>query len=157
MMRHHTAPSSHISLVGKSWNIHLYKLVGWLKVQQEAARDVISLVLSCARSISPLSDDLFTCLVFFFLSRLVTDSASLHQFELFIQVLSTCHNSMLSSSQTTQDLPPHTSALLFSTDKVLNNGGRSKWQTDRQTVKQVFSGEDTGRMSIPARYCILCR
>ncbi len=30
-----------------------------------------------------------------FLSCLVTDSASLRQFELFIQVLSTCHNSML--------------------------------------------------------------
>lgn len=41
-----------------------------------------------------------------FLSCLVTDSASLCQFELFIQVLSTCHNSMLClSSHTRHPLP----------------------------------------------------
>lgn len=42
-----------------------------------------------------------------FLSCLVTDSASLCQFELFIQVLSTCHNSMLLLSRHTRPPPAH--------------------------------------------------
>ena len=49
--------------------------------------------------------------------------------------------------------PPHTPGLpCFSTVKMLNNGGRSKWQTGRQTVKQVFSGEGKGRMSTSRQF-----